>query len=120
MSRSYRKPYASICGNGSAKKDKQIASRCWRRAQNQRLNHAIKNEEDWDEVLIPVRYEASSNDVWGWNRDGKQTSRRRSQQYNNPFYHVRNPQFRTDEEIFEKWEERNEWEDDWIKSLTRK
>lgn len=72
MSRSYRKPYATYCSNGSAAVDKKMARRGWRRAQNQTLDAAMKQNYDWDEVLLPARYEAAHNDVWCWGRDGKQ------------------------------------------------
>lgn len=69
MSKSYRKPYAPVTGVRSAAEDKKVARRSWRRVQNLELR-TFKG--DWDEFLIPARYEASDNDVWGWGRDGKQ------------------------------------------------
>lgn len=72
MSRSYRKSYATFCGYGSAHDDKTVASRAWRRKQNQYLMSAIKGHTDWDEYINPERYEAAFNDVWCWARDGKQ------------------------------------------------
>jgi hypothetical protein len=71
MSRSTRKPYAAITGVRSAADDKKVARRCFRRTQNSAIRKF--KGEDWDEFLIPVRYEASFNDVWGWGRDGNQT-----------------------------------------------
>lgn len=69
MSRSYRKPYSTVCSaKKSARQDKVIAARCLRRLQNRYLRLNWKDEN----FLLPVRYEASHNDVWGWNRDGKQ------------------------------------------------
>lgn len=73
MSRSYRKPYAAITGIRSAAHDKMVARRCWRRAQNQELRNHVVNDLDWDELMIPERYEATFNDVWSWGRDGKQS-----------------------------------------------
>lgn len=73
MSRSYRKPYFTYtAGKSSARHDKTMASRGYRRAQNQALTHAIKSQEDWDEFILPVREEAAHNDTWSWRRDGKQ------------------------------------------------
>ncbi len=69
MSRSYRRPYCAVTGVRSAKHDKLVARRCWRRAQEQ----AIRDCHDWEELVIPKRLEASFNDVWSWGRDGKQT-----------------------------------------------
>ena len=68
MSRSYRKPYSAITGVRSAKHDKMVARRCWRRTQEQ----AIRDCQDWEDLVIPKRLEASFNDVWCWGRDGGQ------------------------------------------------
>ena len=66
MSRSYRKPYFTICGgDASEHDDKKAASRSWRRLINRSLRHA-----DWDSYLIPVRYEAPNNNRWQWGSDG--------------------------------------------------
>ena len=64
MSRSYRKPYASVCGNRSAHQDKTLAARGYRRKEKE----VIRQTVDWEEYIHPVR-----NDTWGWSRDGKQT-----------------------------------------------
>jgi hypothetical protein len=69
MGKSFRKPYAAVTGIRSAAHDKMVARRCWRRAQEQ----AIRDCKDWDELVMPKRFEASFNDVWSWGRDGKQT-----------------------------------------------
>ena len=71
MSRSYRKPYASICGNGSAADDKMHAARGMRRAQNQSLRNF--RDEDWDDFIMPVRHECSWNNTYSWGRDGCQS-----------------------------------------------
>ena len=68
MGKSYRKPYASVTGNRSAKHDKMVARRCWRRAQEQ----ALRDCTDWEELVVPKRLEASFNEVYSWGRDGKQ------------------------------------------------
>lgn len=69
MSRSYRKPYSAICGGGSASWDKFFAHRGERNAHKL----AIKMCLDWDEFLIPHKYECSHNEVYGWARDGNQS-----------------------------------------------
>jgi len=72
MSKSYRKPYCAITGIRSAADDKKVARRAWRRAQNQAIRDC-KDREDFEELVMPKRLEASFNDVWGWGRDGKQS-----------------------------------------------
>lgn len=67
MSRSYRKPYAPVCGVCSAKYDKRLAARSMRRAQN----HATKKMWYNEDVVMPHRLQCANNDVWGWLRDGK-------------------------------------------------
>lgn len=69
MGKSYRRPYSAITGCKSAKHDKMVARRCWRRAQEQAIRDCI----DWEELVIPKRLEASFNEVYSWGRDGKQT-----------------------------------------------
>ena len=68
MGGSYRRPYAAVTGVRSAAHDKMVASRSWRRAQNR----AIRECEDWEDLVLPQRLEASHNNVYGWVRDGKQ------------------------------------------------
>lgn len=68
MSRSTRKPYAACSGKLSAHRDKTFAARAYRRKEKESLRHL----EDPEDYIHPVRYEAAANDVWGWNRDGKQ------------------------------------------------
>ena len=68
MSRSYRKPYASVCGNRSAHQDKTLAARGFRRKEKATLRSAV----DWEDYIHPVQLEAANNDPWGWSRDGKQ------------------------------------------------
>jgi hypothetical protein len=71
MSRSYRRPFATITGNASAKDDKRLAYRGVRRKQNQALETCI----DFEELLLPHRLECAWNDVWCWGRDGAQLYR---------------------------------------------
>ena len=68
MSRSYRKPYCAVTGCSSAKEDKQRGARGVRRAQDQWL----RKLEDHDSALAPHRLECTWNNVWCWDRDGKQ------------------------------------------------
>jgi len=70
MSRSYRRPYASVCGNASAKQDKRIAARGVRRAQN-RIVSLLEKDPESDRILPHFR-ECPWNDVYSWGRDGKQ------------------------------------------------
>ncbi len=67
MSRSYRKPYAYICGvYCSSHKDKTHAARGYRRLAN---TYTRDHAED-ENFLMPHHREATHNDPWGWNRDG--------------------------------------------------
>ena len=68
MSRSRKRPYAAICGKGSARYDKKMAGRGMHRKQNQWL----RNHADNDNFLLPHRLECDHNNTWGWNRDGSQ------------------------------------------------
>lgn len=114
MSRSYRKPYSAVTGVRSAADDKRVARRCWRRTQN----HALRSfNGDWDEFLIPARYEASFNDVWGWGRDGNQYLRfppvlDGNLEYIHGCY--------SDEELLERLVEDFEREVQWYEYLKRK
>jgi hypothetical protein len=68
MGKSYRKPYSAITGHASAKSDKRRAARGVRR----KLNQWLKAARDFQDDLIPHRLECSWNQVWSWQRDGKQ------------------------------------------------
>lgn len=71
MSRSYKKqPFMAITGRGSAKRDKVQAHKGERRAHKAVIHNAIKTQ-DYD-VLLPHRRECTWNNVYSWNRDGKQ------------------------------------------------
>ncbi len=71
MSRSYRRPYAPITGASSAREDKQRAARGARRVYDRELRRAAARET-WDEFVLPDRRECPWNNVWGWDRDGRQ------------------------------------------------
>jgi|SRR5579859_3076119 len=116
MGKSYRKPYAAVTGTRSAKYDKLIARRCWRRVQEQ----AIRDCRDWEDLVIPKRLEASFNEVYSWGRDGNQRLCERSQQYDNPFAYVCSPTWMTQNEIIERWNERKQRDDEWMEYLARK
>ena len=68
MSRSYKKPFIYWCKSPreSHKWDKTQANRSFRRAVNKALYYCL----DYEELLIPHRYEAAHNDRWGWLGDG--------------------------------------------------
>jgi hypothetical protein len=68
MSRSYRRPFATITGNASAKDDKCRAHRGVRRKQNQLLATCV----DYEELLVPHSLECAWNEVYSWGRDGAQ------------------------------------------------
>jgi hypothetical protein len=72
MSRSYRKPYSAITGTSSAADDKRVARRGVRRRQNQYLRESFLSD-DWDDFIMPHKYECSFNETYSWHRDGKQT-----------------------------------------------
>lgn len=70
MSRSYRKPYMTVGGVCSAKRDKVFAHRGERRKNNRVLYKAMK--EDRLEEYEPLhRRECPHNNVYDWIRDGK-------------------------------------------------
>lgn len=119
MGKSYRKPWGTyVSVKSSAHSDKTVAARAVRRAQEQSLREAIR-DDDWEGWLIPTRYECSDNDVWGWGRDGKQRPMFRSREYNNPYAYWF-ARFTTEEEIFKNWEERKQRDDDFIAYASRK
>lgn len=69
MSRSYKnEPFQAICGNRSAKQDKTRAHRGERCAHR----HAIKTALDFEDFLLPHKYECTWNETYCWGRDGKQ------------------------------------------------
>jgi len=95
MSRSYRKPYAAATGTCSAKDDKRQANRGVRSRQNQWL----RNLEEFDDSLIPHRFECSFNEVWCWGRDGHQ------------WYQTPSARERTSYELTQQGLFRNEYEE---------
>jgi len=73
MSHSYRKPYAACCGCGvSAKKDKVMASRGVRRAQNALARRMAKEPELGYDLAMPHFRACPGNNVYDWVRDGRQ------------------------------------------------
>jgi hypothetical protein len=102
MSRSRKRPYAAICGNGSARYDKKLAGRGVRRKQN----HWLRNQ--------------AHNNTWGWSRDGKQFLRLPTPQdraYNQQWIQGRYKKGRE-----ENWLKKNysQWPPRWYARLTRK
>jgi hypothetical protein len=71
MSRSYRRPFATITGTASAKDDKRMAHGGVRRKQNQ----ALRACPDYEDLLLPHRLECTWNDTYAWGRDGAQCYR---------------------------------------------
>lgn len=72
MSRSYRKqPFMAITGNSSAKKDKQLAHRGERRTHRHVIACTMK-DGDFEEFVAPIRKECCHNNIYSWNRDGRQ------------------------------------------------
>jgi hypothetical protein len=65
MSRSYRKPYVSNARSG--KEDKTRAHRGERRL----IRNTIRQTEDWEDFVMPDRFEAPHNDIYGWSRNWK-------------------------------------------------
>lgn len=120
MSKSYRKPWGTACSiKSSAHDDKTIAARSVRRAQEQSLREAV-HDDDWDGWLLPNRYECTHNNVWGWGRDGKKRPLGTNNQYNNPYAYITSPTWRTEEEIFQCWQERKERHEWFIAWASRK
>jgi hypothetical protein len=72
MSRSYKhQPFIAMCGNSSAKKDKQLAHRGERRGQDHAIRMAWK-ADDFENFLIPHKFECRWNNTYSWVRDGHQ------------------------------------------------
>lgn len=71
MSRSYRRPFAAITGTASAKDDKRLANRGVRRKHNL----ALKICSDFENLLLPHRFECPWNEIYCWARDGAQRDR---------------------------------------------
>lgn len=119
MSRSYRKPYSPVTGHSNSK-DKLDARRSVRRKQNQAIR--CFNRPDWDEFLMPERYECANNEVYGWSRDGKQKLQGWSHYYNNPFWVVCKYtwSYKTEEDIYQDWFERIARHAKWLDELKRK
>lgn len=112
MSRSIRRPYSAITGNGSANWDKITARRNVRRKQNQWL----KTLTDYDSALAPHKYECAWNSTYSWDRDGSQFLRLPS-----------NYDWQTHQEVLQGlWEgthlavEYATWPPQWFQRLKRK
>lgn len=121
MSKSYRRPYAPVTGVQSAAHDKMIARRAHRRMQNQTLRDFIASDSDWDGFLNPERLEASSNEVYGWARDGKQVYQGyRWNNLDNLFYCSWRMSSYTVEELLKHYEERIQRYEEWQRLLRRK
>ena len=115
MGKSYRRPYQAICGNSSAKKDKQVAARGVRRKQNEWLRINWHEEEMG---LIPHRYECHHNSVWDWCRDGKQRLCVPRACDWSEYCRISQGLFRYSGEQF--WTRKNVWPPHWAVEVTRK
>jgi hypothetical protein len=97
-----------------------------RRAQNQSLREMIRETirgNDVDGWLMPERHECSFNDVWSWGRDGKQRPlNRRDSQYNNPYAYicVKYTIYKTDQDVYRRWFQRMQHDDEFIAYASRK
>ena len=119
MSRSYRRPYYTwTSARASAHGDKTTAARGMRRAQEQLLREAIR-EDNWDEWLIPVREECRHNNVYSWRRDGTQRPFRWNHNYFNPYWITSGCPW-TDEQLVERMTERIERDEKFLAYLCRK
>ena len=120
MSKSYRKPYGTwVRIKTSAHSDKTFAARAVRRAQEQALREAIRDDE-WEGWLIPDRYECSSNDVWDWARDGHKRLMHPGSQYNNPYAYNSYCSAKTEQEYMVRWFERMQHDDEFMADASRK
>lgn len=121
MSKSYRKPWGTFCNVKSSEHyGKTICSRNWRRAQNQAVREALR-DDGWDEFILPPREAGKFGTEYDLRRDGHKRPYRRSRQYNNPYAYVWSRSVHnTEEEIFAKWRERQEHDDWFIKYASRK
>lgn len=113
--KSYRLPYSSVLGVvRSCKWDKRIANRAIRRTQNSFVN----NCSEWDEELIPHRYECAHNNVYGWNRDGNQSLQTIRHNDYNPFWIK--PSYYSEEKAISNHKKRLARRLKWIEELSRK
>ena len=120
MSKSYRKPYGTwVCTRVSEHDNKTLCSRIWRRAQNQVLREATR-DESWDEMILPARENGKMGNEYDLRRDGHKRPYVRSRQYNNPYYGWWCHTPRTEEEVLAKWEERKAHDDWYIAWASRK
>jgi hypothetical protein len=74
----------AICG-GSAKQDKRYANRGVRRAHKDALHSLIK-AQDYEDLLLPHKYECAYNETYSWCRDGKQLYWEPSDYYNKEWF----------------------------------
>lgn len=119
MSRSYRKPYWPITGHSSSQ-DKLDGRRSVRRREKQSIKQFQVTSLEWDEFLIPERYECANNEVWCWSRDGKQTLQGWYHNCFNIYWVVSRYNRRTVEELIEDRNERVERHARYLDKLKRK
>ena len=116
MSRSRRLPYSAITGHSSAKQDKVQARRGVRSAERQ----AIRSCQDWEELMLPHKYECNWNDTWSWHRDGSQSLQKLDHQDFNPFYLTAYSFYESLEELMDQHCKSIKQQRDWIVRCTRK
>ena len=119
MSKSYRAPYVYMTKGirESHKSDKQVASRCFRRM----ANAALRNCEDWDELLTPHRFEATHNNVYSWAGDGHAQLNKPWSEVNNPFSYASYGSYTLyGPELHARWLDRLRREEEYDAKIRRK
>ena len=119
MSRSYRKPYASVTGNRSAKDDKKFAHRGVRRVHNRIVRMMLRDPEL--NIPLPHFRICPWNNVYNWSRDGKQRWTVPDANAWNRHLMAVNGLYRYTWELREPYRSRYlEWPPDWYVKLLRK
>lgn len=116
MSKSYRKPYGTwVAVRVSEHDNKTLSSRIHRRAQEQAVREAFR-DDTWDEFTLPIREEGKLGSEYDLRRDGHKHPITRSRWYYDQF--AFNGYGRTD--TVEEWRERQQRDDDYIVWASRK
>ena len=120
MGKSRRLPYGTwVCTRVSEHDLKTLSSRIHRRAQEQVVREAYR-DESWDEFLLPIREEGKLGSEYDLRRDGRKHPLTRSRQYNNPYGYWRCRFSKSDAEIEKFWRECQEHDDWYIAYASRK
>jgi hypothetical protein len=116
MSKSYRKPYGTWVKARISEHDlKTLSSRIHRRAQEQAVREAFRNE-DWDSITLPIREECKLGSSYDLRRDGTKRPICRGRQYNNQFAYNSYGYSRT----IEEWRDGQRREDEYLAWASRK